>query len=169
MTDEIAEIEEEEDSGKKSGGKLPLLFGVVAAILLGAGGFFAVYSGFFDSEVDPERHAAAEAQKAVQTKLETITFVPIEQIIITLPKGASAKNLRFAGQLEVAPGQSESVEQLMPRIVDVLNTYLRAVDVKDIEEPSSAIRLRAQMLRRVQVVVGEGLVRDLLITEFVLS
>ena len=31
------------------------------------------------------------------------------------------------------------------------------------------VRLRAQMLRRVQMVTGEGRVRDLLITEFVLN
>ena len=57
----------------------------------------------------------------------------------------------------------------MPRIVDVLNTYLRAVEVRDLEEPAAMARLRAQMLRRVQVVTGEGRVRDLLVTEFVLN
>ena len=57
----------------------------------------------------------------------------------------------------------------MPRILDVLNTYLRAVEVRDLEQPASLARLRAQMLRRVQVVTGEGRVRDLLITEFVLN
>jgi flagellar FliL protein len=57
----------------------------------------------------------------------------------------------------------------MPRIQDVLNTYLRAVDVEDLEEPAALLRLRAQMLRRVQVVVGDGPVRDLLVTEFVLN
>jgi flagellar FliL protein len=31
------------------------------------------------------------------------------------------------------------------------------------------VRLRGQMLRRVQLVVGDGMVRDLLITEFVLN
>jgi flagellar FliL protein len=30
------------------------------------------------------------------------------------------------------------------------------------------LRMRAQMLRRVQVVTGEGLVRDLLVSEFIL-
>ena len=57
----------------------------------------------------------------------------------------------------------------MPRVLDVLNTYLRAVEVRDLEQPSSAARLRAQMLRRVQVVTGEGRVRDLLVTEFVMN
>ena len=82
---------------------------------------------------------------------------------------ATAKLLRFAGQLEVAPEHATEVAGLMPRVLDVLNTYLRAVDVRDLEEPSSLARLRAQMLRRVQVVTGEGRVRDLLITEFVLN
>ncbi|WP_424930853.1 flagellar basal body-associated FliL family protein [Amaricoccus macauensis] len=169
MTDETVETDEAEESGKKSGGKMPLLFGLVAAILLGGGGFFAVYSGMIGSSAPPDDLAKVEAERTVQAKLEEVSFVPIEQIIVSLPKQASARNLRFVGQLEVAPGQAEAVEQLMPRIVDVLNTYLRAVDVQDFEEPSQATRLRAQMLRRVQVVAGEGLVRDLLITEFVLS
>lgn len=57
----------------------------------------------------------------------------------------------------------------MPRIADVLNTYLRAVEVRDLEAPAATVWLRAQMLRRIQVVAGEGRVRDLLITEFVLN
>ena len=57
----------------------------------------------------------------------------------------------------------------MPRVLDTLNTYLRAVDVADLENPAALAKLRAQMLRRVQVVTGEGRVRDLLVTEFVLN
>ena len=89
--------------------------------------------------------------------------------MISLPPGSSAKHLRFAGQLEVAPEHAAEVAQLMPRVLDVLNTYLRAVEVKDLEEPAALPRLRAQMLRRIQVVTGEGRVRDLLVTEFVLN
>jgi flagellar protein FliL len=169
MTDESADASESADSKKKSGGKKPLIFGLLAAILLGGGGFFAVYSGLVGGGAEPPPGAHAEARKVVETRLQEIAFVPIEQIIVTLPRSSGAQNLRFVGQLEVDPGQVEAVEKLMPRIVDVLNTYLRAVDVQDIEAPSASQRLRAQMLRRVQVVAGEGLVRDLLITEFVLS
>ncbi len=53
--------------------------------------------------------------------------------------------------------------------MDILNGYLRAVDVRDLEDPSALIRLRAQMLRRIQIVTGEGRVKDLLIMEFVLN
>ena len=57
----------------------------------------------------------------------------------------------------------------MPRIVDVMNGYLRALDAAELENPAALVRLRAQMLRRIQIVTGEGRVRDLLITEFVLN
>ena len=89
--------------------------------------------------------------------------------MISLPPGASARHLRFAGQLEVTPEHAAEVSGLMPRVLDVLNTYLRAVEVRDLEEPAALARLRAQMLRRIQVVTGEGRVRDLLIAEFVLN
>ena len=38
-----------------------------------------------------------------------------------------------------------------------------------IGDPVQAVRLRGQMLRRVQLVVGDGRVNDLLIMEFVLN
>jgi flagellar FliL protein len=93
----------------------------------------------------------------------------MEPIMISLPPGSSAKLLRFTGQLEVAPASAAEVKTLMPRVLDVLSTYLRAVAVRALEQPASAVRLRAQMLRRVQVVTGEGRVRDLLVTEFVMN
>ena len=98
-----------------------------------------------------------------------VAFVAMEPIAISLKPGSGAKLLRFTGQLEVAPESAAEVAGLMPRVVDVLNTYLRAVEVRDLEEPAALVRLRAQMLRRVQVVTGEGKVRDLLVTEFVLG
>jgi flagellar FliL protein len=61
------------------------------------------------------------------------------------------------------------VAMLKPRILDVLNGYLRAVDPAELEDPAALVRLRAQMLRRIQIVTGEGRVRDLLVTEFVMN
>ena len=89
--------------------------------------------------------------------------------MVSLPPGSSARLLRFTGQLEVAPEHAAEVAAVMPRVVDVLNTFLRAVEPADLEQPSALAPLRAQMLRRIQVVTGEGRVRDLLITEFVLN
>lgn len=152
----------EQDSGKKRGIK-GILFGVVGALILGGGGFYAASSGMLDFG------SSAPATALPEGVAHELAFVPMDPITISLPPGNSARMLRFAGQLEVSNQYVEEVIQLMPRIVDVLNTYLRAVEVRDLEQPASLSRLRAQMLRRVQVVTGEGRVRDLLIAEFILN
>ena len=131
----------------KPKGKLGLILGLAAALVLGGG------------------HEETPAPSA----LADVAFVAMDPIMISLPPGSEAKHLRFAGQLEVAPDRAAEVAGLMPRVLDVLNTYLRAVEVRDLEEPAALARLRAQMLRRIQVVTGEGRVRDLLVTEFVLN
>ena len=59
-------------------------------------------------------------------------------IMISLAPAAGARTLRFSGALEVAPESAAEVAGLMPRVLDVLNTYLRAVEVRDIEEPAIA-------------------------------
>jgi flagellar protein FliL len=153
-------------------GKKGLLFGVLGAVALGGAGFYGVYSGLLDPGKLPGLSGGdskAAGHGGAGGPLGDIAFVAMDPITISLPPGSSARHLRFAGQLEVESEQAAAVAQLMPRILDVLNTYLRAVEVRDLEQPASIPRLRAQMLRRIQVVTGEGQVRDLLITEFILN
>jgi flagellar FliL protein len=162
MTDAV-EIADAAPAPKRKG-KLGLVLGLLGALALGGGGFYAVYAGLLDpGKLLHHEAAAPEAGTA------DVAFVALDPIMISLAPGASAKHLRFAGQLEVEPAHAAEVTALMPRVLDVLNTYLRAVDVKDLEAPAALARLRAQMLRRIQVVTGEGMVRDLLVTEFVLG
>ena len=97
------------------------------------------------------------------------SFVALEPVTITLGPEAASRHLRLVLQLEVAPGAEESVGRSVPRILDVLNGFLRAVDERDLEQPRAMARLRAQMLRRVQLVTLPGAVHDVLIQEFVLN
>lgn len=151
---------------KKS--KLPLFIGLGAMLLLGSGGFFAVYSGLILGSGEDPSHGGAEAEFEV-TALPDIGFVPMDPLVIQLGTGSNTRHLLFRAQLEVAKVYEADVQLLLPRVMDVLNGYLRAVDVAELEDNSALIRLRAQMLRRVQIVTGEGRVRDLLVTEFVVN
>jgi flagellar FliL protein len=97
-----------------------------------------------------------------------VTFVPVEPLIVSLSDRGSG-TLRFRAQLEVRSQYKTEVERLLPRVVDVLNSYLRAVAIEDIRNSAALVRLRAQMLRRVQIVTGGDRVSDLLIMEFILN
>lgn len=138
----------------------PLLIGAVAAAALGGGGWFAMHSGLLGGGDTAAGDIAATSDLA---------FVPVPAMIISLGPTSRHEHLRFGATLEVARSQTTAIEMLMPRVVDVLNGYLRAIDIAAFEEPAALFRLRAQMLRRVQIVTGEGSVRDLLITEFVFN
>jgi flagellar FliL protein len=140
-----------------------LLIGLGLALLGAGGGFYAVQSGLLFPPPEPGK---AESDIAA---LPDVGFVAIETLVISLGPGSGSRHLSFSAQLEVAHGYEEEVRSILPRVVDVLNGYLRAVDIAELEDPSSLMRLRAQMLRRIQIVTGEGRVRDLLIMEFVLN
>ena len=163
----MAETENTQEETPKKASKLPLVIGLVLALLGGGGGFFAVYSGLI---LAPEKtkHVAEEESFEKVKDMPNVAFVPVDPMVISLSSGR-ARHLRFQAQLEVGTPYEAEVTKLMPRVVDVLNSYLRALDPEDLEAGSALIRLRAQMLRRVQIVTGGDRVRDLLIMEFVLN
>ncbi len=167
MSDATDPVEDGEDETAEKGGK-GMLIGIVLALLFGGGGFFAAYSGMLPG-TGGSAEAPAEPEPEIMIAKTTAEFVPIDRMVITLGSANAAKHLNFGAALEVHPDHKEEVTQLLPRILDVLNTYLRAVELRDIENPAAMTRLRAQMHRRVNIVTGEGKVHDLLITEFVLN
>lgn len=168
MADAEEPVDGAEEEAPKKKGKKGLVIGLVLALVLGGGGFFAVYSGMLLGGGGEADHGAA-ATEDVLPELAPVAFVPLEPLVISLGAESGGRHLRFRAELEVAPDARDDVTKLIPRVMDVLNSYLRAVEVGDLEDPAALISLRAQMLRRIQLVTGEGRVRDLLIMEFVLN
>jgi flagellar protein FliL len=178
--EEPAEGEEAPKPKRKS--KLPMILGLVLLLAGGGGGFFAVQKGLLFGGGDSAGGAGqgelagtgegggegGQAMAAVEP-IGDIAYVPIPPLVINLGVGSGARHLRFTAQVEANAPYAADVERLIPRIVDVLNGYLRAVDLRDIEDRSALVRLRAQMLRRIQLVTGAGRVRDLLVMEFVVN
>lgn len=158
------------DSPPPKPSRRPLILGLALAPLLGGAGFYASYAGLIPGLGTPAAPPASGAQSATAAPAPAATvFVPVEPITINLGARGQARHLRFVAQLEVPPTQAAEVARQMPRIVDVLNTYLRALDLPDLEEPAALPRIRAQMLRRVQLVLGSDRVSDLLVMEFVFN
>ena len=173
-----ATVEDEEVEEKKPS-RLPMIIGLVLALAGGGGGFFAVQSGLLggsDSHggegahgesTHGEAHGAEEHSET--PPLPNVVFVEVPQVTVSLGPKAQANHLRFRASLEVPANYAMEVETILPRIQDVLNSYLRALEPQDIEGPGALLKLRGQMLRRVKLVAGEGRVRDLLVLEFVLN
>ena len=155
----------EDASPKKS--KAPLIIGLMLALVGAGGGFYAALSGMILGG-DTEIHTDDGKEKA-KNPFANIAYVEIEPMMVSVDARPERRILRFRAQLEVPQDYQEDVTKLLPRVVDVLNSYLRALEVADLEDRTALTRLRAQMLRRVQVVTGQDRVNDFLIMEFVLT
>jgi flagellar FliL protein len=61
------------------------------------------------------------------------------------------------------------VEAVRPRVLDIFATYLRALPLSELQDPTALLHVRAQLLRRVQLLTGPDMVEDLLIIDFVIA
>ena len=176
---DMAQDDDTETAGKKRGVLVPLLLGLVLAGVAGGGGFWAVTSGPFGPDSPAEEGDGTHGADAdhddggggghdTATAVD-VTFVPLDTVVITLGPEVSGADLIFTAELEVDPDHEAEVAHLSPRVLDVLNSYLRVIELSELTDPTSLARIRAQLLRRIQVVTGEGRVSDLLVTQFVVN
>lgn len=149
---------------RHGGGKLLVLLAILAAIGAGSTGFAMAWLGWIPSA----EQTATSTEPGVKGAPD-VAFVPVDVVTIPLGKAGDHQILRLGSQLEVPPDRASEVAHLMPRILDVINTYLRAVDVAELGDPSALLRIRVHLLRRIRIVTGDDSVRDLLITEFLLN
>lgn len=175
-----------EVTSAKKGILVPLLIGIILALVGGGGAFWAATSGPLagvltnsdgSSATDDTEHGRAHHDMHHSDDVEgtdnqayvEVAFVPLDTVTVSLGSQGAHRHLIFTSQIEVAPEHLEHVTSVKPRILDVLNSYLRIVSVDDLSDPTSLARIRSQMLHRIQIVSGEGRVRDLLITEFLVN
>ncbi len=161
----MTEPESDHAATTKKKSKIPMIMGLSLGLIGAGAGFFAVSSGMILNG-ESEQYSDADEQAE---QIPDVAFVPVDPLVISLREPSDSRHLRFRAQLEVPAQFQAEVEKLLPRVVDVLNSYLRALETADFEHPAALVRLRAQMLRRVQIVVGQGRVNDLLVMEFVLN
>ncbi|MCH2093582.1 MAG: flagellar basal body-associated FliL family protein [Rhodobacteraceae bacterium] len=168
----MAEAIKDTGSEDVKSSKTPLFLGLVLALAGAGGGYLAVSSGLIPFGSTADQAAAdgiASSNNTAPEPIGDVVFVPMPQIVVSLGPNARATHLRFTAQLEVPEPHASEVTKIIPRIVDVLNDYLRALDSSDVEAQGALFGLRSQMLRRIQIVTGESRVKDLLVMEFVLN
>jgi flagellar FliL protein len=165
----MAEDEEpKEDKAPKGGGKGKLLAILALTAGLAGGGFYATWSGLLGGT----SQAAAPPGEAGHATYESDgvpSFLELDPLQVSVGGEGSIRQLRFRAFLQLGAEGASGVDPLTPRILDIFATYLRALPVATLEDPTALIRIRAQLLRRVQLLTGVGAVDDLLIIDFVIA
>lgn len=160
----MSDAEAPHDAPPKKSSKILILLSFTLSLGLAGGSYWAVtHLGIFHSE------SHTDAKNEHINLGGTPAFVPIDAIVVSLEHEHKTHHLRFKAELDVPEAAEDDVIALMPRIVDVLNTFLRALSLEDIKHPSALTKIRSQMLRRVKIVLGEHQVNDILVMEFVIN
>ena len=172
MAEENQESQEgsEEGEGQNKGGlkKIILIAGLVLLLLIGAGGGAAVMLGVFDSP--PDESEQAEAPVEVQLEPEAV-FLEIPDLIVNLNStGRKATFLKIKIALEVENAEEvDEINQVLPRIIDNFQVYLRELRVTDLQGSAGLYRLREELLRRVNLAARPSKVKDILFKEMLVQ
>jgi flagellar FliL protein len=151
--------------GKLLGNKL-ILFGAIGAVVLLLGGGAAYFFFFSGSEPDPK--AVAEALPPTPPN---ITFDDMPDIIVNIQSAdATPAYLKLSVSLELDSAEEKAgIEALKPRIVDQFQGYLRELRVDDLKGSAGVVRLKEELLRRINASAAPYRVRDVLLKQMIVQ
>lgn len=169
--DEDAEGEdaegEEGEEGEGSGGSKLKLFIILGAAVVLIGGAAAAAFFFISGGDDAADEAALEEQAPPEPE---VLFFEIPEIVVNLDSAGSARRfLKLKLSLEVKGEEAQTqISQLLPRIQDDFQVYLRSLRIEDLQGSAGIYRLKENLLLRVNqsahpVKVQRVLIREVLV------
>jgi len=151
--------------GKLLGNKL-ILFGAIGVIvlLLGGGAYFLFFSG----SDKPDGKDIAEALPATPPN---ITFYDMPDIIVNIQSAdATPAYLKLSVSLELDSAEEKAgIDALKPRIIDQFQGYLRELRVDDLKGSAGILRLKEELLRRINASAAPYRVRDVLLKQMIVQ
>jgi flagellar protein FliL len=169
--DEGEDDEDDEDSeSSDSSGKKKLFIIVGAAIVLVIGGIGGAYvAGLLDPVI--EIIAGGEPEQGEGSESAGAVFYDLPELLVNLNTGGRKSTflkIRVALELERLE-DIPKVEEMMPRIIDNFQVYLRELRIEDLKGSAGMYRLREELLTRVAAAAAPAQVNDVLFKEMLVQ
>lgn len=108
--------------------------------------------------VPEEKPASAKSQ----------TYTPVQEILITIGNAPATRYLKMQVSVATEKSKAKDVKSAETALIDAFLLYLRSVEVSDFEDPNFYNHMREQLARRADLVLGDGVSKGVMITEFLL-
>jgi flagellar protein FliL len=159
--------ETEEKPARKGGkGKLIMILVPVAMLLAGAGLWF---SGIVPHMlgVDKQESKAAEAVKPPAPP----SYLDIPEMVANLNNNSHKPSyVKLSARVEIPkPEDVEKVRAALPRLQDMMQTYLREMRPEELRGSAGTYRLREELLVRANAAVAPAKVSDVLFTQLLVQ
>ena len=178
MGDDVDEIDMDEGGGGRS--KKMLIVVILLVLLLLGGAAAAYFTGLLQPVIHMLTGGGGEQTEEVITEdsiedapgvPENVGFVDLPEILVNLNTGGGKQSyLKIRVSLEVADqAMLPQVEQMMPRIVDNFQVYLRELRPEDLSGSEGMFRLREELLIRVSAAAKPAKINDVLFKEMLVQ
>jgi flagellar protein FliL len=151
--------------------------GGAAGLLLLVGGGLWFFGVFSPKKIEEARPASVETAAQAQPGRRLPHFLDIPEMTVNLSAGGNAPAagarpayLRIRMALELTDASvAASIQPVMPRVQDTLQTFLRELRTSDLEGSAGVHRLREELGRRVNLVVQPARVEAVLFRELLVQ
>jgi flagellar FliL protein len=172
------------------GGKKKLLLIVLPIVLVLGGAAAAYFTGLAkpllamlgggEEAAATEEHAADDAAKPAEAEPgapapaaatgKAVMYSMPEMLVNINTAGRTKSFLKIKVTLELNNETDVArIEDVLPRIVDNFQVYLRELRVEDLQGAAGMYRLREELLNRVNAAVRPAQIKDVLFTDFLLQ
>jgi flagellar FliL protein len=158
--EEVKDAEKEQMPTKKS--KLKLIIIAIVVLIIGVGGIFG-YSKFKKG-----KEKKAETDKAGKTSI----VLPLNSFVVNLmdKRGVGKRYLKITMELEVNKEEDKVlVENHNAQLRDTVLLLLSSQSLNEINTMEGKLELKQNLLSRMSQILGDGVVRRIYFTEFVVQ
>ena len=169
--DDFAEEDGLADEGGMGGAKKIALFVIVPLLIISGIGVGLYATGMLDGLIGGDKVQSEEmAAKDKEINFEAV-FLAIPDIVVNLKtRDAQPRFLRLKVQLELeSEDERDAVDQVMPRVVDQFQTYLREMRIEDLQGSAGIYRLQKELIARVNTAAYPVEVKDVLFQEMLIQ
>jgi flagellar FliL protein len=172
--DDAVEDGEEEPKKKKLSGKVLVLFVILPLLLVIAGGAAAAYFLLFasadhaDGGGDTGKDGGDGSKKNSSKK---IVFYDMPEMLVNMnSRGRRKSFLKIKVSLELeSEAAIPKLEAVLPRIIDNFQVYLRELRLEDLKGSAGLLRLKEELLLRINLTARPIKVNDVLFKEMLVQ
>jgi len=159
----------EGEAPKKRFGKKLLMIAGAAALVVVLGIGAGVYFFFFSSGSADKAKMAGNVQLPLTPP--QVAFFDMPTMVVNIQSSdPTPAYLKLSVSLELATAEEKpGIQALMPRIVDQFQSYLRELRIDDLHGSAGTLRVKEELLRRINMVAAPYPVRDVLLKEMIVQ
>ena len=152
-----------------------LLLIVILAVAVALGGGFALWKFVLagDDSQDGDQTKArtgegVEDNSAADMLYEWI-MLPLDPFIVNLFDGEGVRYLKVKIEIQIKENLREDIKKMIPQVRNSLIILLSSKKYAEIGSIEGKVRLRQEILYRLHRILGEGKVKDVYFTDFVVQ